>query len=143
MRSPQPEVDQRFAAGGEHLTGGFGGDDGLEMHEVYQPGLDELRLWKRRNHPQNRLVRKEHGPFRQGVDIASEPQPRQIFEQLFGKGAEPAQLSDVLCREGQVFKIAESLIEPCRHQEAAARRQFAHEQLENSGIRQAIIQIRR
>ena len=75
MRPPQPEIDEGLAFGREHQPGRLGRDDRLEMHEVDQPGLDELRLRQRCDDPQDRLVRKEHGSFRQRVDIAGEPQP--------------------------------------------------------------------
>ena len=45
--------------------------------------------------------------------------------------------------EGQIFEIVERLLQAGRHQEAAVRRQLAHEQLENRRIGQPVVEIGR
>ena len=44
VRAPQPEIDEPLARGHAPQARRFGGDDGLEMHQVQHARLDELSL---------------------------------------------------------------------------------------------------
>ena len=95
MRAPQAEVCEPARSGGEPAARGLGRDHGLEVEQVDQPALDELRLGQRGDHPQDRFAREEHAALRHGVHVAREAQRRQALQGLRTETAgrcEPPQL---------------------------------------------------
>ena len=83
MRAAQPEVDQQFAGRHQHHARRLRGDQRLEMQQVDQPRLDQLRLRDRRGDAQDRLVRKKYRAFRHRMHIAGEAQRFETRKEFF------------------------------------------------------------
>ena len=142
VRAAQAEIDQRLARRRQHHARRLGGDQRLEMQNVDQARLHQLRLRQRRGHAQDRLVGEEHRALRHGVDVAGEAKPRELVEQALPKRPVRASQSMSSAEKRRLFEKVERLLEPGRHQEAAPRRQLAHEELEYRGLGLAMIQSR-
>ncbi len=127
----QPEVDQQFARRSQHATGRLGRDQGLEVNEIDQPGLDQLRLGQRRDDLHDGLVGKERRALRHGADIASEAKVGEIVDQARFEALRRLQVADVFVREAKPLEEVEQLFEPGRQQEIAGLRQASREELEN------------
>ena len=57
---------------------GFGGNHGLEMHQVHETRLDELRLRQRRNDAHRRLVCEEDEPSEIASTVTGEAQSSEL-----------------------------------------------------------------
>jgi hypothetical protein len=112
------------------------------MQQIDEAGFDKLRLWQGCGHPDDRLVGKKHGAFRHRVDIAGEAKRAQPGKEVVGEMAEPADCSDIVRAEGDGFEKVQGLIEPCRDQKVATRRQPAKKQLEHRDPGQPGFEIR-
>jgi hypothetical protein len=141
VRPPQPEIDEQLARSGKHHARGFGGDQGLEMQNIYETSFDHLRLRQRRGHSQNRLIGEKHRALGHGVDVTAEPEFRKVVEECHPKAPTSRQPLDLLCREVEVFEEVERRLQPGRHQKSALSRQLAHEEFEHRGLGLAMIQI--
>ena len=71
LGAPQAEVDHLVAARGEHHARRLGRDQRLEVDEVEQRRLDELRLQQRAPHAHERLVGEHHRPLGHRVHVAA------------------------------------------------------------------------
>ena len=142
MRAPQAEVDQQLARRGERATRGLRGDDGFEVQQRDEPGLDQLRLRQRCADPQDRLLGKEHGALGHRVDVPGEAQLRQVLENAVVETRALPQPIEFVAGEMQVFQEFERLLESRRHQEIAHARKLAHVELERGGLRHAAVEIR-
>lgn len=111
------------------------------MQDVDQPRLDKLRLGHRRGNAQDRLVGEEDPAFGHGVDIPRKAEIRQVAEEIVTEPARSGQPADLFLREAQVFEKGQGLIEPGRDQEAAARRELAHEELEDGRAHLPMLQV--
>ena len=114
----------------------------MKMQNVDQASLRQLRLGKRRGHAQDWLVGEENRSLRHGVYVAGEAKPRKLVEQCLAEASGLRQPLDVRRREAQVLQKVERLLQPGRHQESAASRQLAHEELEYRSPGIAMIQSR-
>ena len=90
---------------------------------------------------QDRLVGKEHRPFRHGVDVAGEPQAGEIIDQVFAEAAAAREPLELLGRKAQLGEKIQHLLEAGRDQKAALARELAHEELEDRGFCLATIQV--
>ena len=73
--------------------------------------------------------------------VASLAKPRKVVEQCLAEASGLRQPVDVRRREAQVLQKGERLLQPGRHQESAASRQLAHEELEYRSPGIAMIQV--
>ena len=141
MRAAETEIDQQLARRGEDAARRLGGDQRLEMQNVDEPGLDELRLRQRRGDAQDRFAGEKRRAFRHGVHIAGKAKRREIIEHVLSEAAGALEPCDVGRGEAQIFQIVERLLEAGGEQKSAPPRQRAHEKLEHRGLREASIQI--
>ena len=141
MRPPQPEIDQLLARCRKDHSRRLGGDQRLKVEDVDKAGFDQLRLRKRRGHPNDRFVGEENGAFRHGIDVAGEAQAPEVIEEPVREPIVLPKPIDLFLRELQVLKKVEGLLESCRHEEASASWKPTHEELEYGRIRLAMIQI--
>jgi hypothetical protein len=141
MRAPQAEIDQQLSWRGEHHAGGFRCDQRLEMQEIDQPGLHELGLRHRRGDAQDRLIREEDAAFRHSVNVAGEAKIRQAVEQRLLETSRACEPFNFFGGEMEIFEKLQRLFKARSHQESAARRQFAHEELEDRGLGLTMIQV--
>ena len=74
------------------------------MHDINQPGLNQLRLRHRRGNAQNRFIGKEYAPFRHGVDIAGEAKTGKVVEQSFVEPVRASKPVDLFGREAKVLE---------------------------------------
>ena len=142
MRPSQPEIDQLLAGCCKDHSRRLGGDHRLKVEDVDKAGFDQLRLRKRRGHPNDRFVSKEDGAFRHGIDVAGEAQTREVIEESIRKPIVLPEPIDLFVRELQVLEKVERLLQSCRHEEASARWKPTHEELEYSRICLAMVQVR-
>ncbi len=117
------------------------GDQRLQVDDVEQAALGELRLRQRRGDAQDRLVGEEHGALRHGVDVAGEPEAAQTLEQAGGESALARQPFDLGLGERQRLEEVERLLQSCGDEEVALRRQLAHEQLEHGRFVHAPVEV--
>ena len=85
LRPPQPELQYRVAARRSLDAGGFGGDQGGEIHHRQQGGFQQLYLQQRAFNTEQRLVGQHDLPFRHGVDTAGPLHALQVIEEGFAK----------------------------------------------------------
>ena len=133
MRAAEPELGQCPAAGREHRARGLARLHGLEMAEVDDRRLHELRLDERTRRLEQRLVGEQDGSLADRTHVAGEA---EIGEEVEEGRLEPAQRAEVRQRIGRKAEIAEKLqrvLEPRGYQEPPLRRQPAHEQAERGG----------
>ena len=142
VRAAHAEIHQRFARRREHATRRLRRNRRLEVEQVHEPALDELRLGQRRRHAQQRLVAERRGALGNGMQIAREPQRSEPLEKRLAEEPRRAQLREILAREMQVAQIVDGLLEPGRDQEVAHRRQPAHEQLEGGRFEHPAVEVR-
>ena len=105
----QAEIHQRFPCGHEDRPSGLGRNEGLEVEEIDQSGLDQLRLRQRGGDPHDRLLREEDGPFRHCVHIAGEAQAFQVLHERAAEAAALGQPFQFFCRDVQVFQVVQQL----------------------------------
>ena len=103
MRAPQPEIDQLLARDGKDHSRRLGGDHRLKVEDVDKPGFDQLRLRKRRDHPNDRFVLEENSALRHGIDIAGKTQAREVIEESIRKPIVLPEPIDFFVRELQVL----------------------------------------
>ena len=113
----------------------------LEMQDVDQPRFDQLRLRQRRGDADQRLIGKADGAFRDRMHIAGEPEVGEIVDEIVAKASGALEPVDFRRREAQRLQIIERILEPCRQQETAPRRQPPHEEFEHGLLVLATIQI--
>ncbi len=80
MCTPQSEVHQLLPGCREHHAGCLRRDDRLKMHQVDQPGLNQLRLRQLCDYTQHRFVGEEGSALRHRIDIPGEAQVGQAFD---------------------------------------------------------------
>ena len=110
--APQPEVDQRTTAGGQHRARRLRRDHRLEMNQVQDARLEPLRLRDRRHHAQQRLVGKANGAFGHRPHVAGEAQLGQpVGETRCERPAalDPLEFGRI---EARLFDEVEHLLEP-------------------------------
>jgi len=137
----QAEVDERLARAGQHHARGLGGDHGLEVQQVDQPALDQLRHRQRRGDPQDRLVGKEHRALGHGVDRTGEAQIGQIIQEILAEAPGADQPFELVRQRPQVLQELQRLREPGGHQEAAPGGQPAYEEFEHRLLGHAAVEI--
>ena len=111
------------------------------MHDIDQPGLDQLRLRHRRSDAHDRLIGEEHAAFRHGVDIAGEAKTGKAVEQSFVEPVRASQPVDLFGREAKIFEKIQHLLEAGGDQKSPARREFADEKFEDRRLGLAMVQI--
>ena len=143
LRPAEGEVDDLAAARRQAAPGRLRGEHRVERDLVQQEGLDELALGERGGHLQERLARVDDASLGDGPDVAGEPERGERLDVL---GAEPelvAQVREILLGEPDVLEEPEARLEPRRDQEAAARREPAHEEAERGGVGHPAAQVAR
>ena len=142
MGPSQPEIDQLLSRGRKDHSRRLGGDHRLKVKDVDEPGFDQLRLRKRRGHPNDRFVREEDGAFRHGIDVAGKSQAREVVEERVREAIALPKPIDLFLENCSVLEKVDGLLQPRRHEEAPASRKPTHEELEYGGIGLPMIQIR-
>lgn len=100
------------ASGGVADSGGLGGDEGLEIHDVQHSGLYELRVKDGALDAEEWLVGEDGTAFRDGIDIEIQSKIREVLEKFFLKqrcvapGAEGGKVIEI---SGFKFKFLEPL----------------------------------
>jgi len=117
----QAEIDQQLAGRRQHHARSLGRNQRLEMHNIDQPGLNQLCLRHRRGDAHDRLVGEEHAAFRHGVDVAGEAKRRKLVEQCFVKPARAGEPVDFFGEEAKLLEKVEHLFEASGNQEPSAR----------------------
>ena len=137
LRPPQAEVDHLVAPGGEADPGGLGRDQRLEVDEVEERRLDELRVEDRPPHPDEGLVGEDDRALGDGVDVAAQAQLAQLAqeggveERTAVVAEEACQVGDVLGREVEARQVVERAGEAAGHREAAAEGVAPEEEVED------------
>ena len=73
MCAPQPEVHEHPALCRQHAARGLARDHRLQVQQVDQARLDELRLGQRGRDAHDGLIGERDRPLRQGIHVAREP----------------------------------------------------------------------
>ena len=134
MRPSKTEIDEGLAARRQHLPRALRCNLGLEMDEINEPRLKQLRLWQWRDDPKHGFVGKEHRALRQSVDIAGKPQLLEIVEELVWKLVSFRNAARSALEKEKFSRYDNACSKPAA-QKAAPRRQLANEELEDSRIR--------
>ena len=105
-------------------------DQRLEVHDIDERRLDELRFEQGRGHLEHRLVGKEHRPLAHRADLTREAHPAEPLEE--GRAEEPhlLQEAELVVAEPELLQEREPVLDPRGDQIAPARRQVAAEELE-------------
>ena len=90
------------------------------VDDIQDRSLHKLRFHHRRNDFQQRLSRKYHGSFRDRIDISGKMKSSQIFQKIFIKNIQRAQIIDIIRRKMQVANVLYHLFQACRHRIGAA-----------------------
>ena len=142
------EVDHGVAGAGlapasrEHDASGLGRDHGLEVDLVEQQGLEDLGLDPRPGDAEQRLVREAHRPLGDRVDVAGEPEPRQVGEELLVE-AERAEIVELNLAEAKRTHEPQRGAEPRREQPRPVDREPAREELEDRRLVHAALVVAR
>src|SRR5262249_56530379 len=137
----QHEIDEALVGRGKNHARRLGGNHRLELQQIDHARLDELGLRQRSRDTQNRLVGKEHGSFRHGVNIAGEAHVGEIIEEILTEAASVPEPIEFLGGNAQFSEKREHLLESGRNQKAAVARKLAHKELEHRGFGLTTIQI--
>ena len=137
VRPPQPEIHQQLARRRQHAARRLRRNHRLEMHQVDEPRLDQLRLRHGRHHAQYRLVGEKDGAFRHREHVAAEAQARQFAHELRRKERRALHPFEFLGTKAQAFQKIQRLLEPGCQQEVALRGKLADEKLEHCGLTHA------
>lgn len=119
LRAAQPELQHLVTLGGGADARGLGGDEGVEVEDVEQRGLDELALEQRPLH-RTRGSWANSGPFGRRVDVERQPHlPEPGQELLREEGApvvalERAQVRQVAFGEAQPVEPRDGRMQPAR-----------------------------
>src|SRR5690606_14090067 len=89
----------------------------------------------------DRLIGKEDGAFRHGVDVAGEAKIFEPGDEVFAETSRAAQPVDILLRKAQVFQEIQCLFQPSSDKKLATARQFAHKKLEDRRFRFPMLQV--
>ena len=116
MRAPQAEVHKLLAGRKQHMPGGLGRYQRLEMQKINKPRFHELRLRQRRRYAQDGLVAEKDGAFRHGMHVAGKPEGREVVQKILPETPGSRKPFNFACRKMQGLKIAERLLQPSRHQ---------------------------
>ena len=141
VRGAQTEIRENFSRRGEHHARGFRGDHGLEVQDVDEPRLDDLRHRQGRGDADQRLVGKTDGAFRDGVHVAGEAERREVIDEIVAEALGAFQPVNLTRRETQRLEIGEDIVEAGGKKKAAPFRQAAHEELEHGLLVLAAVQI--
>ena len=114
------ELKHRAAARGADNAVGLRRDQALVVDGQERERLNELRLDSGGTDDDERLLRKDGRPLRDGVDIAREAEILQIVQKLLAEEVPAAEIGDVLLGEVQVLDIVDQLLQARRDGEAAA-----------------------
>jgi len=137
VRPAQSEFDHGIVQRGETDAGGLGGDEGLEIDDVEQRRLDDLRLQQWPAHAQERLLRKDDRAFEDRIEIAAPLQGAQIFqkrrveERCAIAAREGSEVSDLVICEREGIEKVDRITEPARHAEAASERVLAKDEMKD------------
>ena len=140
MGAAQAEVDEGAMARGKHQPRRLGSDDSLEVKQIDQAALDQLRLGQGRRDPQDRLIGEEDRALGNRIDVAGEAECRQRLQGLIREPGLTEPVETFLFEAG-AFQELDRLFKTSGNQEVPARRKLAHEQLEASRVRQAPLDI--
>jgi hypothetical protein len=80
LRAAQAEVRKASGTGCEPTARRLARDQGLQVEQVDEAALDELRLGQRRHDAQQRLVCEADTAFGHGIHVAGEPHPREALQ---------------------------------------------------------------
>ena len=132
LGAPEGEVDEAQVSRRQAAAGRLRRDRRGERQLVEQVGLGHLGLGNRRRHLEKRLTGEHHPPLGHGPHVTGEAQPGdgldgQVVEIETGEGVE------VVVVDGEPLQEFEAALETARHEEAALRREVAHEQTERGG----------
>ena len=141
VRGAQAEIGKNLSGRRQHHARRLRGNQRLEMQDVDQPRLHQLRLRQRRGDADERLARKADGAFRNGVHVAGETKTAEIIEQVLPEAAGRFQPIDLRWRETQVFQIVERVRQAGGEQEGAPAGQPPHEEFEHRLLVLAAVQI--
>ena len=106
-------------------------DHALEIEQVDDAALDELRLGQRRSDPEHGLVREEHAAFGHRFHVAGEAQAGQLAQCLRLEASRALEPLQVRRFEAKRFEVVEHLRQARGDEESALWRQMPHEELEN------------
>ena len=121
------EFQHRPASGGPGDAVGFSGNEALVVHGQQGEGLNELGLDGRGPDHHQRLLGEHRRPLRHGVDVAGEPEVRQILQKLLAEQVPPTEILNVLRGEVQVLDVTDQLFQTGGNGEAALIRHPAEE----------------
>ena len=141
VRPAQPEIDQRLPGAASTMRAAFEAISGLEVQEVDQPGLQQLRLGQRRGDPEIGSSAKTRCP---PAGRATSPVKRRVasvVDEVAREAAAPPASRSSASRKRAFSRNSDRLLQPRRHQETAPAGQLAHEELEHRGLRHAVLQI--
>ena len=142
VRAPQAKINQLLAPRDQHAARRLGGDERLEMDQVHQPRLDQLRLRHGRRHAQDWLVGKEDRALGHGMHVAAEAPSLEVLREFRRKKPAARDPLELLWPEARLLQKIEGLLEAGRHHEVAVLRQLADEELEDRGRFHALAIVR-
>ena len=96
-----------------YYAGGFRGDQALVINDGQERRLHQLCFHNRSDHLYQRLSRKYHGSFRNGIDVAAEMKASQIIQKIFVKNAQTLQIRNILIGKFEIFNIVNCLFQSC------------------------------
>ena len=138
------KFDDRPAGGGCGYSRCFAGDEGLEVQDRQEAGLDELGLCNWSCNSEQRFARKEDRTFWQRPNIAREVEPpEKVIEARLNvsKYWQIAEEGDFLGGEVNVFKGIETLFETRSDEIVAIAREMTHKELESGAGLEAVLNV--
>ena len=138
LGAAQAKLKDRLAAGGDIHAGCLGGDEGLEVDDVEQGGLDELALGQRSPHPDDRFVREGDRALGHGIDLDAQLKVEQVVEEVLAKEGlvviafEATQVSDVAFAETKGGEEVHDVFQPADEGESPIKGVLAKEEVKNA-----------
>ena len=142
MGPSHTEVHQPPAPRRKHHARSLRGDEGLEVHDVQQAALHQLRLRQRRGDAQDGLVGEEHAALGHRMHVAGESERAQPIQQLPREARLTFEPCELVVVERERLQKGQRLLETRGHEEVAARWQPAHEEFEGRALLHALFQVR-
>ena len=139
LRAAQAELQHRVGPRRQAHPRRLRGDETLEVEQVEQVRLQELRLPQGAGHPQDGLAREDHRALRHGVHVADEGgrpvgqtvHERRVEERLSVVAAQAPQVIQFFRAVAPAREQVHRLTQSRRHREPAFERSLAKKQVED------------
>src|SRR4029077_20814712 len=117
VRAPHAEIDQLPAPRGADAASRLAGNGRVEVHDVDQAALEQLRFENGGGHTHDRLLGKKWSSFTEGMYRSGEMHAAEVVEEVTAEQTDTREECQIMRCEPHVLDILERLLEPRGEQE--------------------------